>query len=164
MAESQSNRQSVDPNQRAFAINGQYIKDLSFESPDAPRSLFSLKDKPAIDLQIDIKGQKLQEKTYEVAIQIGAKATAEGTTVFLVELEYAGIFTISDALAEDALEPVLLVECPRVLFPFARRVVADVTRDGGFPPLMLDPIDFLSLYQARKGQAGDEAKAATATA
>lgn len=128
-----------------FVVKGQYIKDLSFENPNAPHSLLAINDKPAIDVNVDLKAQKLQETIYEMTMHISARATLEGRTMFLVDLAYAGIFQLT-GIPDDKIEPVMLVDCPFVLFPFARRVIADITRDGGFPPLMLDPIDFQSLY------------------
>lgn len=134
-----------------FVVKGQYIKDLSFENPNAPHSLLAANDKPAIDINVDLKAQKLQEEIYEMTLHMSARATSEGSTMFLVDLAYAGIFQLTNIPAER-IEPVILVDCPFVLFPFARRVIADVTRDGGFPPLMLDPIDFHSLYLQQAGK------------
>ena len=139
--------------QRGFVINGQYIKDLSFENPNAPRSLFAADVKPGIDLSVDLKAQRLKDDSYELEMHISAKAAAENDVLFVVELAYAGIFTLMNTPPEEA-EPLLLIECPQVLFPFARRVVADVTRDGGFPPLMLEPMDFRHLYDSRKKAEG----------
>lgn len=130
---------------QSFVVKGQYIKDLSFENPHAPQSLMAAAARPAIDVNVDLKAQKLQENTYEMTLHIAARATAEGNTLFLVDLAYAGIFQVT-GVAPEHVEPLILIDCPFVLFPFARRVIADVTRDGGFPPLMLDPIDFHSLY------------------
>lgn len=135
--------------QRGFMINGQYIKDLSFENPGAPRNLFTTEGKPSIDLAVDLKGQRLKEDSYELEMSISAKAVTDKEPLFIVELTYAGIFTLINTPPQEA-ESVLLVECPQLLFPFARRVIADVTRDGGFPPLMLEPMDFRSLYEARR--------------
>ncbi len=133
----------------SFVVKGQYVKDLSFENPHAPGSLMMEGAKPAIEVNVDIKAQKLQDSVYEMTLRISARAASEGNTLFLVELSYAGIFQISN-VADDRIEPIILVDCPFVLFPFARRVIADVTRDGGFPPLMLDPIDFHALYLKNK--------------
>lgn len=128
-----------------FAVRAQYVKDLSFENPHAPQSLFSSDQRPAIDVAVDLKAQKLQEDTYEVGMHLSVRASTEQNTLFLIELVYGGIFQISGIPVEH-LERVLLVECPFVMFPFVRRVVADVSRDGGFPPLLLEPIDFAHLY------------------
>ncbi len=130
---------------QSFAVKGQYIKDLSFENPHSPQSLLLSNSKPAIEVNVDLKAQKLQENIYEMTLHINARAVSEGSTMFLVDLAYAGIFELS-GIPEDRIEPIILIDCPFVLFPFARRVISDVTRDGGFPPLMLDPIDFHALY------------------
>lgn len=138
-----------DKNVPRFLVKGQYIKDLSFENPHAPGSLVALKDKPALDVSVDLKALKLQDGVYELTIVLSARATADGNTMFIVELAYGGIFHIMN-VPEEHIEPLLLVDAPIVLFPFARRVVADVTRDGGFPPLLLEPIDFHRLYLQNK--------------
>jgi preprotein translocase subunit SecB len=134
----------------SFQVRAQYIKDLSFENPHAPQSLIANEVRPNIDVGVDLRATKLQDEIYEVVIQLTARAGANNSSLFLVELAYAGIFYLSN-IAEERLESVLLVDCPFVLFPFARRVIADVTRDGGFPPLMLDPIDFHQLYLKNQG-------------
>ncbi len=144
---------------QSFAVKGQYIKDLSFENPHAPQSLMAATGRPAIDVNVDLKAQKLQDNTYEMTLHIAARATAEGNTLFLVDLAYAGIFQVAN-VAPEHIEALILIDCPFVLFPFARRVIADVTRDGGFPPLMLDPIDFHALYLQNRQKL--EAGAATA--
>lgn len=133
------------PNAPSFALRGQYIKDLSFENPRAPESLIGSEGKPSIEVNVDLKAQKLQESVYELVLHVTARAITDNKSLFLVDLSYAGIFAVANIPAEHV-EQVLLVDGPFVLFPFARRVIADVTRDGGFPPLMLDPIDFASLY------------------
>jgi len=141
--------QNAPTQAQSFAVKGQYIKDLSFENPHAPQSLMAAAGRPAIDVNVDLKAQKMQDDTYEMTLHIAARATAEGNTLFIVDLAYAGIFQISNVLPEHV-EPLIMIECPFVLFPFARRVIADVTRDGGFPPLMLDPIDFQALYMQNR--------------
>ncbi len=146
----QNNERLLLNNRRAFAVKGQYIKDLSFENPHAPHSLMNI-GKPSIEVNVDLKAQKLQDNTYEMTLHIAARATAESNTMFLVDLAYAGIFQVSN-VPEDRIEPLIMIDCPFVLFPFARRVIADVTRDGGFPPLMLDPIDFHALYMQNRAR------------
>lgn len=130
---------------QSFVVKGQYIKDLSFENPHAPHSLMAANNKPSIEVNVDLKAQKLQDNIYEMTLHIAARAVSEGNSLFLVDLAYAGIFQLANIPA-DRIEPLILIDCPFVLFPFARRVIADVTRDGGFPPLMLDPIDFHALF------------------
>lgn len=137
---------------QSFIVKGQYIKDLSFENPHAPQSLLATNNKPSIDVNVDLKAQKLQEDIYEMTLHISARAVLDGNTLFLVDLAYAGIFQITN-IPPEHIEPLILVDCPFVLFPFARRVIADVTRDGGFPPLMLDPIDFHALYRQNRARA-----------
>lgn len=148
MNETANNPQATAP---SFAVRGQYIKDLSFESPHAPQSLVQVPQKPSIDINFDLKTQKLQDNFYEVTLLISARAMNEESTLFLVDLAYAGIFALT-GIPPDRLEQVVMIDCPFVLFPFARRVVADVTRDGGFPPLMLDPIDFHALYMQNRAR------------
>ena len=135
----------------SFIIRGQYIKDLSFENPHAPQSLNVASARPNIDVSVDLKAQKLQDDLYEMTLHISSRAVEGGNTLFLVDLAYAGIFQVSN-VPEDRMEPLIMIDCPFVLFPFARRVIADVTRDGGFPPLMLDPIDFHTLYLQNKAR------------
>jgi preprotein translocase subunit SecB len=139
---------------QSFLVKGQYIKDLSFENPNAPQSLMATNARPAIDVNVDLKAQKLQDNIYEMTLHLSARATSEGTTLFLVDLAYAGIFQVSN-IPDEHIEPLVLIDCPFVLFPFARRVISDVTRDGGFPPLMLDPIDFHALYMQNKSKASE---------
>lgn len=144
-----------------LGIRTQYIKDLSFENPSATNRPPEAERAPDIAVNVQVSVRRLDETTFEVTLQITANARHQEKPVFLVELTYAGIFTLV-GIPQEALEPTLLVECPRLLFPFARRIVADVTRDGGFPPLLLGPIDFLALY--RNGQAQAQAQAAHAPA
>jgi len=140
--------------QGPLVLNLQYTKDLSFEVPGAPDIFSTLREQPRVDLQLDVQARPLQEggNVYEVALQIRADAQAHEQTCFIAELTYCGIFTIT--VEPQVLEAVLLVECPRLLFPFARNILADVTRDGGFPPVMLAPIDFVALWQSRRPEAG----------
>lgn len=132
-------------------VRAQYIKDLSFENPGAPQSLMPKKEQPRLEVSVDINAQQVSDDLFEVALKISAKAEAEASPMFLVELSYAGLFAIEN-LTREQIEPLLFVDCPYIIFPFARRVVADATRDGGFPPLMLEPIDFHRLYAQRKSQ------------
>ena len=142
----------------SVAINGQYVKDLSFENPNAPFSLTQQASAPKIEVNLNLEAKSLPDNVFEVAMQITAKASVEDNSLFVVELSYAGLFTLIN-IPEDQKEMILLIHCPSILFPFARRVLSDATRDGGFQPLMLDPIDFAALYQQRKN---DEQKAAHA--
>ena len=129
-------------------INGQYVKDLSFEAPNAPE-VFTLmqSEVPAIQVDIDVEAEPKGENLYEVALTVRAEAKLKDELAYLCEIEYAGLFTVN--VPEEHLGPVLLIECPLIVFPFLRRIIADVTGDGGFAPLMLAPIDFAALYQQR---------------
>jgi preprotein translocase subunit SecB len=135
------------------AILTQYVKDLSFENPNAPASL-QVQAQPRIDVNVGVNARKAADDVYEVELKISAKADLDGTAAFMVELLYAGLFGLKN-VPEEALEPFCIIEAPRILFPFARRIIADAVRDGGFPPLMLDPIDFGQLYLAQQGQVGN---------
>ena len=141
-------------------VNVQYIKDLSFEVPNAPEIYATLRSQPAVQINLDVQARALQEgqNVYEVVLSVKAEAreaaqngSGEGRAVFVAELHYAGVFTLNN-VPPEAVEPLLLIECPRLLFPFARAVLSDVTREGGFPPVLLQPIDFVGLWQARKAQ------------
>lgn len=132
-----------------IAINAQYIKDLSFENPNAPKSLVSLETPPQIDLFLDLNIISLpDENFYEVELSIEAKAMAAAQKLFIVDLKYAGVFNLIN-IALDQHKMILAVHCPAMIFPFARKIVADVTQDGGFQPLMIDPIDFAALYNKK---------------
>ena len=126
----------------------QYIKDLSFENPYAGQQ-FTTENPPKIDIAVGVTGRRVSEDQQEVDLSITAKATLGDKPVFVAELTYSGHFTIT-GLPVEQVEPALLIECPRLLFPFARRIIADCCRDGGYPPLMLEPIDFAQMYMNRK--------------
>lgn len=168
-----------------LVVNVQYIKDLSFEVPNAPEIYATLRSQPAVQINLDVQARALQEgqNVYEVVLAVKADAREtpqapaagqngavqngvgqngaaqpggvqpEGRPVFIVELQYAGVFTLN-GVPPEAVEPLLLIECPRLLFPFARSVLSDVTREGGFPPVLLQPIDFVGLWQSRRQAAG----------
>ncbi|HZL00092.1 MAG TPA: protein-export chaperone SecB [Caulobacteraceae bacterium] len=140
--------------QPGIRILAQYIRDLSFESPHAPESLRAA-TQPQIDLGVELNAQGREDSLYEVELKLTARAAREAETVFHIELVYAGLFQIIGVAAAD-LEPVLMIECPRYLFPFARRMIADLSAEGGFPPFMLEPIDFAGVYAARLAQAGTQ--------
>ncbi len=131
-----------------FHVTGQYVKDLSFENPGAPSNLIGMDEKPKIEVNIDLGAQKLRDELYEVTLHINAKANSGDKPMFMVDLAYGGIFTLVN-IPQERLEQILMVDCPFVLFPYARRIVSDVTRDGGFPPLMLEPIDFFTMYRKK---------------
>ena len=128
----------------------QYVKDLSFENPNAPH-VYQRETPPQIDVQFNIGTTTVGEGVHEVVLKIEARAEHDGQVAFLVDLTYAGLFQLRN-LPEEHLQPFLLGEAPRIIFPFARRVLADAVRDGGFAPLLLDPIDFNSMYQQQLEQ------------
>ena len=139
--------QASPETQVQVGILAQYVKDLSFENPNAPGSLQKLgQSKPSIDVAVNVNARQVGEDVFEVDLKVNASAKNDEESAFIVELMYSGLFGVKN-LPQDALQPFLLIECPRLLFPFARRVIADATRDGGFPPLLLEPIDFAGLYR-----------------
>lgn len=143
----------ADPATGPVVLNLQFTKDLSFEVPGAPQIYLTMREAPQISIALDVQARRLQEgqETYEISLSVRADAKAGTQTAFIAELVYCGIFTLN-GVPPEMLEPILLVECPRLLFPFARNILADVTRDGGFPPVLLAPIDFVQLWQQRRGQ------------
>lgn len=131
--------------QPQVGVIAQYVKDLSFENPNAP-AVYQFQGQPRIDVQFNIGAQTVGDDVHEVALKIEVTAIADDKPAFQVELVYAGLFGIRNVPPEQV-QPFLLSEAPRILFPFARRILADTVRDGNFPPLMLEPIDFGALYQ-----------------
>ncbi len=132
--------------QPMLRILAQYIKDASFENPNAPDSLRQDQDAPSIGISIEIGRQMVDENTVEVVLMLGAKAERDGKTVFLCELEYAGLFAFGN-IAEEHIQPMILIECPRLLFPFARQIMAELTQNGGYPPILLEPPDFAAMFR-----------------
>jgi preprotein translocase subunit SecB len=134
-------------------VVGQYIKDFSFENPNAPQSLGATgSGPPQISIQINVNANPLSESDIEVTLKIDGKAENNNSLMFNFELEYAGVFRIQN-VPPESLNPVVLIECPRLLFPFAREIIANTVRNGGFPPLMLDPVDFVGLYRQKMSEA-----------
>ncbi|HEX5935589.1 MAG TPA: protein-export chaperone SecB [Pseudorhizobium sp.] len=138
-------------------ILAQYTKDLSFENPGAPRSLQARDKAPAININVNVNANPLSETDFDVVLSLNVEAKDADKIVFAAELVYGGIFRVTGFPQEHML-PVLFIECPRLLFPFARQIVADVTRNGGFPPLMIDPIDFAQMFSQRMAQEQAKAK------
>ncbi|HWH22688.1 MAG TPA: protein-export chaperone SecB [Allosphingosinicella sp.] len=128
----------------------QFVKDLSFENPNSP-AVYQWQVQPKIDVEVNIGAKMISEEVHEVGLKIDVTATAEQGVAFKVDLLYAGLFAVRD-VPQEQLHPFLLAEAPRLLFPFARRVVADTIQDGGFPPLLLEPMDFGALYMQRAAQ------------
>lgn len=137
----------------AAGLISQYVKDLSFENPNAP-AIYQTDQAPDVNVQFDIGASQVGDEVHEVVLKIEVRAESAGRTAFLVELSFAGLFGLRN-VPEDAVQPFLLGEGPRLMFPFARRIVSDAIRDGGFPPLLLEPIDFNTLYlQQQAAQMG----------
>ncbi|SKB64075.1 protein-export chaperone SecB [Sphingopyxis flava] len=147
-----------EDNSPAIGLISQYVKDLSFENPNAPAA-YQWQSTPQIDVQFNISAEGVGENLFEVALKIDVTSKADEGALFVIELKYAGLFGVRN-VPDDQLQPFFLAEAPRILFPFARRVVADAVRDGGYPPLLLEPIDFHGLFmqqvQAQQGEGPGE--------
>ncbi len=139
--------------QPRLSVLAQYVKDLSFENPDAPNSLRPREQAPRINIGINVAANQLSESDVEVVLKIEAKANENERPLFAIELAYAGVFRVLN-LPADQVRAVVMIECPRLLFPFARQIIAEASRDGGFPPLMIDPVDFAALYRDRLSTQG----------
>jgi preprotein translocase subunit SecB len=131
-----------------IAVLGQYVKDLSFENPHAPRSLAPSTQQPSINIQVNVEAAPVSETDFEVMLRLEGKAESDGLVLYSFELVFAGMFRVVN-VPPDSLQPFVLIECPRLLFPFAREIVATAVRNGGFQPLLLNPIDFVELYRQR---------------
>ena len=132
-------------------ITAQYIRDLSFECPNIEHLISGPGDNPNLNVEINVNAKQIDESIYQSEIEFSATASSEKKVIYELELIYSGIFKL-DGIPKETLEPLLLVNCPTILFPFMRRIVADLTRENGFPPLFLEPIDFAGLYIQRKKQ------------
>ena len=145
---------------RQIVVHAQYIKDLSFENPNAPEILLDSPNQPDVEITVNVGAQPLSDAQFEVLLNLSAKAKADDKALFLVDLTYAGIVSCPGSSAEDV-NPMVMIEAPRLLFPFARAIVSDVTRDGGFMPLNIQPVDFVAVYQhnlAKQQEAVSETK------
>lgn len=147
-AETAGAQQQTVPGMNVLA---QYIKDLSFENPNAPKSLQQQENQPQLNIHVNVKANPLSATEFEVMLILQAKAGEGEDMMFNVEVTYAGLFRIHN-VPDDHMHAFVLIECPRLLFPFARQIIADATRNGGFPPLMVDPIDFATLYRHNLAQ------------
>lgn len=136
-----------------LAVIVQYTKDFSFENPNAPNSLMQQQQAPQIGIQINVNPRQLSPSDYEVELKLEGKAELTGNVLFAFDLNYAGVFRLTN-IPQESLGPLLMIECPRLLFPFAREIISTAIANGGFPPLMLHPIDFVGLYQRRLAEAG----------
>lgn len=152
--------QAANGAQPSLNVLAQYVKDLSFENPGAPGTLRGGRDKaPGININVNVNANPVGENEYDVTLTLNAKAGVDKDVLFNVELVYGGVFRVAGFPQEHML-PILFIECPRLLFPFARQIISDCTRNGGFPPLMIDPIDFAQMFQQRMAQ--EQAKAGVA--
>lgn len=167
MADENSGNAPVDGNGDAGEMAGpaihilvQYVKDLSFENPNAPAILQQQDEQPKINVSVNVNAKPLDEQMmdFEVDLMIDAKAEIKEDVVFAIEIVYGGVFRFEN-IPQENLQPVVMIEGPRLLFPFVRQIISDATRNGGFPPLLLDPIDFGRLYQDRIAQAEAQAEA-----
>lgn len=138
-------REENGSNAFSMTVKAQYIKDLSFENPKAPWSLRA-DIRPEVEIGVDVRAERMAEQVYEVILQLNVNGVHDGDKVFIVELAYAGVFQFENA-KPDHIEYLLMVECARLLFPFARQIIGQVTGDGGYPPLHIQPVDFLGVFQ-----------------
>src|ERR1041385_3652301 len=146
------------PGPAQFRVAAQYTKDFSFENPNAPQSLMQQQAQPTMNIQVNVNPKQLSNTDFEVELKLDGKAEAGGSVLVAFELIYAGVFHLQGIPAESV-APLLMIECPRILFPFAREIIASAVISGGFPPLLLDPIDFVGLYQQRAAQAQQQSPA-----
>lgn len=151
MTDTASNPNGGSQESPSLNVLAQYIKDLSFENPAAPRSLQARDKAPSININVNVNANPLSEAEFDVVLTLNAEAKDGDKTLFNVELAYGGVFRVTGFPQEHML-PLLFIECPRLLFPFARQIVADATRNGGFPPLMIDPIDFAQMFTQRMAE------------
>ncbi|EJF97296.1 protein-export chaperone SecB [Bartonella taylorii] len=145
MAESEIKNSGGEP---IFAVLTQYLKDFSFENPNAPRSLHPRDKAPQIDININVNADPIGDDNYDVVLSLSVKANDDTEILFHVEMIYGGVFHIQN-IPQEHIMPLVFIECPRLLFPFARQIISDATQNGGFPPLWIDPIDFAALFQKR---------------
>ena len=151
MAEDDKNMISDNAPDPSIRVVAQYVRDLSFESPNIDNLINVPGENPNLNIEVNVNARSVKTNLYECIINFKANAVSKSGVIYNLEIVYGGMFHVEN-LPADALEPFLLVNCPLILFPFLRRIIADLTRDGGFPPLFLDPIDFASLYFQRKQQ------------
>ena len=151
MTDTASNPNGGSQESPSLNVLAQYIKDLSFENPAAPRSLQARDKAPSININVNVNANPLSDAEFDVVLTLNAEAKEGDKTLFNVELTYGGVFRVTGFPQEHML-PLLFIECPRLLFPFARQIVADATRNGGFPPLMIDPIDFAQMFTQRMAE------------
>jgi preprotein translocase subunit SecB len=134
----------------------QYAKDFSFENPNAPRSLTPQQQGPTINIQVNVNAKQLADTDFEIDLKLEGDGKVGNEVLFAFDLTYSGVFRARN-IPQEQLHPVIMIECPRLLFPFARQIVADAVRNGGFPPLYIDPIDFVALYRQKAAEQGQAA-------
>ena len=145
---------------RQLVVHAQYIKDFSFENPNAPKVLVEELGQPDVEINVSVAAKLIDDDKYEILLNLGAKAVAGETPLFLVDLTYAGLVS-PQGVAEDDINPLIMIEGPRLLFPFARALISNATRDGGFMPLNIQPVDFVAVYQhSLEGQSAASEKSA----
>ncbi len=152
MADTPAPNGAQDESTPSLNALAQYTKDFSFENPNAPRSLTPQEQGPQISIQVNVNAKQLAETDFEVDLTLEGDAKTADDVLFKFELTYSGVFRIRN-VPQDQLHPVVMIECPRLLFPFARQMVAEAVRNGGFPPLYIDPIDFVGLYRQKAAEA-----------
>lgn len=149
--------------QAPLTVSAQYIKDISFENPSPLANIMGNEERPSISIHIEAQAHNIAERTFEVSLRVKVDAKRKEAAVFLLDLEYAGAFSIGKDVPEEYLRPILMIECPRILFPFARNIVATTTQEGGFPALLLTPVDFADLYHRQVAQEQSQAPASAPT-
>ena len=147
--------------QPQMSVLAQFVRDLSFESPNAPRSLQGPGENPKMQVGVNVQANPQGQDVYDVSLNLEANASNDAGVIYNIELVYSGLFQIEN-VPQNLLQPVLFIDCPALLFPYARRIVSELTQDGAFPPLLLDPIDFASLYRQRAAQAQQQAETPSA--
>jgi preprotein translocase subunit SecB len=145
-------------NAAEFGVMAQYIKDFSFENPNAPRSLAPLQQQPEIGIQVNVTPKPISNTDFEVELRIDGKAEANGMVLFSFDLVFAGVFRLQN-IPQENISPLVMIEAPRLLFPFAREIISSAISNGGFPPLLLNPVDFVALYQKKMAEMQPTAQA-----
>ena len=138
-------------NAAEFGVMAQYIKDFSFENPNAPRSLSPMQQQPEIGIQVNVTPKPISNTDFEVELHIDGKAEAGGMVLFSFDLIFAGVFRLQNVPQENV-GPLIMIEAPRLLFPYAREIISSAISNGGFPPLLLNPVDFVALYQKKMSE------------
>jgi preprotein translocase subunit SecB len=163
MADTPATNGAEEANVPSLNALAQYMKDFSFENPNAPKSLAPQQKQPQIAIQVNVNAKQIAESDFEVELKLEGNAKSDNDVLFAFELTFCGVFRVRN-IPQDQVHPVVMIECPRLLFPFARQIVAEAVRNGGFPPLYIDPIDFVALYRQRAAAAQENAPGANPVA